>query len=181
MSSSRGGERSSEKWRYKLLKGQCHEIFDFWFFSWISFPQAPEYTIRAVLNFFENSRRCLQLKVHHRCCSGGKWKKSSILWLKIFFEVLIALFWYLWEVELTYRYIFVFKFTLRSQQPDIVPIICRRCRWYQWQICRRCCWYWWCTLICEYLPEFSTNFETVLMVFCSWNKTRSKNLVTLSL
>ncbi len=23
------------------LKGQCHEIFDFWFFSWISFPQAP--------------------------------------------------------------------------------------------------------------------------------------------
>ncbi len=34
-----------------LLKGQCHEIFDFWFFSWISFPQAPEYTIRAVSNF----------------------------------------------------------------------------------------------------------------------------------
>ncbi len=28
-----------------VLKGQCHEIFDFWFFSWISFPQAPEYTI----------------------------------------------------------------------------------------------------------------------------------------
>ncbi len=24
-----------------LLKGQCHEIFDFRFFSWISFPQAP--------------------------------------------------------------------------------------------------------------------------------------------
>ncbi len=34
------------------LKGQCHEIFCFWFFSWISFPQAPEYTIRAVSNFF---------------------------------------------------------------------------------------------------------------------------------
>ncbi len=30
------------------LKGQCHKVFDFWFFSWISFPQAPEYTIRAV-------------------------------------------------------------------------------------------------------------------------------------
>ncbi len=48
------------------LKGQCHEIFCFWFFSWISFPQAPEYTIRAVSNFFENSRRYLQLKVDHR-------------------------------------------------------------------------------------------------------------------
>ncbi len=48
------------------LKGQCHEIFCFWFFSWISFPQAPEYTIRAVSNFFENSRRYSQLKVDHR-------------------------------------------------------------------------------------------------------------------
>ncbi len=29
------------------LKGQCHEIFCFWFFLWISFPPAPEYTIRT--------------------------------------------------------------------------------------------------------------------------------------
>ncbi len=49
------------------LKGQCHETFCFWFFSWISFPQAPEYTITAVSNFFENSRRYSQLKVYHRC------------------------------------------------------------------------------------------------------------------
>jgi hypothetical protein len=48
------------------LKGQCHEIFCFWFFSWSSFPQAPEYTIRAVSNIFENSRRYSQLKVDHR-------------------------------------------------------------------------------------------------------------------
>ncbi len=34
------------------LKGQCHEIFCFWFFSWISFPPAPEYSIRTVFNFF---------------------------------------------------------------------------------------------------------------------------------
>jgi hypothetical protein len=34
------------------------------------------------------------------------------------------LFGHLWQVELTYRYIADFKFTLRSQQPDIVPIIC---------------------------------------------------------
>ncbi len=49
------------------LKGQCHEISRFWFFSWISFPPAPEYSIRTVSNFFENSRRYLQLKVDHRC------------------------------------------------------------------------------------------------------------------
>ncbi len=58
--------------------------------------------------------------------TGGKWKKSSII------KVLIILFGHLWEEELTYRYIFAYKFTLRSQQPDIVPIICRRCHWRQW-------------------------------------------------
>jgi hypothetical protein len=51
----------------------------------------------------------------------GKWKKSSII------KVLIILLGHLWEVELTYRYIFAIKFTSRSQQPDIVPIICHRC------------------------------------------------------
>ncbi len=50
-----------------LLKGQCHDIFRFWFFSSISFPQASEYTITAISNFFENSRRYSRLKVHHRC------------------------------------------------------------------------------------------------------------------
>ncbi len=53
--------------RRQCLKGQCHEIFCFWFFSWISFPQASDYTIRVVSNFFENSRRYPQLKVCHRC------------------------------------------------------------------------------------------------------------------
>ncbi len=47
--------------------------------------------------------------------TGVKWKKSSII------KVLIILFGHLWEVELTHRYIFSFKCTLRSQQPDIVP------------------------------------------------------------
>jgi hypothetical protein len=54
-----------------------------------------------------------------RCTTGivEKWEKSSIL------KVFIILFGHLWEVKLTYRYIFAFKFTLRSQQPDIAPII----------------------------------------------------------
>jgi hypothetical protein len=33
-------------------KGQCHEIFDFRFFSWIRFPPAPEYSIRTISDFF---------------------------------------------------------------------------------------------------------------------------------
>ncbi len=59
------------------LKGQCHEIFCFCFFSWISFPPAPEYTIKTVSNFFENSRRCSQLKV---ClwCRWHRWQMEKI-------------------------------------------------------------------------------------------------------
>jgi hypothetical protein len=34
-----------------LLKG-CNEIFDLRFSTWISSPQASDYTIRAVSNFF---------------------------------------------------------------------------------------------------------------------------------
>ncbi len=48
------------------LKGQCHGIFCFRFFSWIIFPQAPENNIRVVSNFFKDWRRHSQVKVHHR-------------------------------------------------------------------------------------------------------------------
>ncbi len=125
-------------------------------FSWISFSQAPEFNIRVVANFFEISWRYSQLKVHHQCC-WHRWQMEKFSIIK----ALIILFGHLWEVELTYRYIFAFKFTLRCQQPDIVPIICHWCcwhsiiatginntsetggkifcrfRWYRWQIC---CW-----------------------------------------
>jgi hypothetical protein len=55
------------KQSYSCLSWHCPLIFVFWFFSWIGFLQAPEYTIRTVLNFFQNSRRYSQLKVHHWC------------------------------------------------------------------------------------------------------------------
>jgi hypothetical protein len=35
---------------YCWRQGQCHGIFDFKFPTWNSFPQAPDYTIRAVSN-----------------------------------------------------------------------------------------------------------------------------------
>ncbi len=60
-----------------LLKGQCQEIFRFWFFSSISFPPSPKYPIKTVLNFFEHSRRYSQLKVDHRCC-WHRWQMRKI-------------------------------------------------------------------------------------------------------
>jgi hypothetical protein len=79
-----------------------------------------------------------------RCTTSGKWKKSSMR------KVLNIFFGHFWVVELTYGYIFFFKFTLRPEQFDIVPII-----WHRWQIYRWCRRYQWWTLTCEYLREFS--------------------------
>jgi hypothetical protein len=49
-----------------MLKGECQEIFVSGFFH-ESLPQAPENNIRVISNFFKNSRRYSQVKVHHRC------------------------------------------------------------------------------------------------------------------
>ncbi len=62
-----GGKQWEQYQTADNLKGQCHEIFCLWFFSSISFPPAPEYPIRTVSNFFENSRRYSQLNIDQRC------------------------------------------------------------------------------------------------------------------
>ncbi len=55
---------SCVRWCF-ALKGQCHKIFCFRFFSWIIFPQAFEIIIRIISNVFKNFRRYSQVKVHH--------------------------------------------------------------------------------------------------------------------
>ncbi len=51
-------------------------------FSWITFPQAPENNSRVISNFFENSRRYSQVKVHQLCqrhwsqiCHRCQWQR----------------------------------------------------------------------------------------------------------
>ncbi len=84
--------------------------------------------------------------MHQSLTPVCKWKKSSII------KVLIILFGHLWEEELTYRYIFAFKLTLRSQQLDIV-------------LGGRLAAGAVDTLTCEYLRKFSKTFKTVLMEY----------------
>ncbi len=57
----------------RYLKGTVSRDFLLLVFFMNQFPQAPEYTIRAVSNFFENSRRYSQLKVDHRY-QRHRWK-----------------------------------------------------------------------------------------------------------
>jgi hypothetical protein len=49
-----------------LIRHNATRFFTSCFFSWISFPQALEYTIRTASNFFKNSRRFSQFNVHHQ-------------------------------------------------------------------------------------------------------------------
>jgi hypothetical protein len=134
------------------LKRQFHEIFDFWFFSWISFPQASEYTNTAISIFLENSRRYSQLKVHHRC-QQHQWQMEKIfkqknfnnfVWsplggrvniyinfcLQVHFKVSAA-WYYLILLSLTPVAICHWRRWHRRQ-------IYRRYRWHRCQICHRC-------------------------------------------
>ncbi len=119
---------------YVHLKGQCHEIFRFWFFSSISFPQ-PQSIPLGLFRIF--SKICGDIRSSRLTTgvvdTGGKWEKSSIR------KILIILLGHLWIVELTHIYIFAFKFTLMYLQPEINPIVSNRCQrhrrqiWYRWQ------------------------------------------------
>ncbi len=127
------------------LKGQCHEIFCFWFFSWISFPPAPEYSIKTVSNFFENSRRYSQLKVCQKIFNQKNF--NNFVWsplgsrgnmyinfcLQVHFQVSAALYCshYLPPVSMT---------PVANLSPvSLIPVaICHRRRWHRRQICRRC-------------------------------------------
>ncbi len=72
-------------------------------FWWISFPLAPEYSIRT-----ENSRRYLQVKVHHQ------YKRHRYQWhRRQIFHQFRKCCWYWWQ-------------------------ICHRCQRYRQQICHRC-------------------------------------------
>ncbi len=115
---------------YNPFKGQCHEIFCFRFFSWITFPQAPDNNIRIISNFFENSRRYSQVKVHHWCqrhrCQWHRWQIAASIndtggkfatginnaGGKFCHQFPLCC-WHRWQ-------------------------ICHRCQRYQRKICRRC-------------------------------------------
>ncbi len=143
----------------QLIKGQCHEIFDFRFFSWISFPQAPDYPIRAVLNF--NSWRYSQLKVHYRC-QRHQWQMGKFINKKSFN-------YFVWT-PLSSRVYVKIVFFLQ------VHFRCRRPLPYRG-----------CIVTCEYFREFLKKFKMILMLFSgAWRKAMheknlKQNLLTLSL
>ncbi len=130
-----------------FLKGQCHEIFCFWFFSWGSFPQTSDYSIRAVLNFFENSRRYSQLKVCHRC-QRHRWQMkktfkqlnfNNFVWTPLGSRVNININFCL---HVHFKVSAAWYCCHYLPPVSLIPVaICHRRRWHQWKICRRYRWH----------------------------------------
>ncbi len=117
----------------RSLKGQCHEIFCFWFFhdSVSPKPLINDYTNRADSNFFENSRRYLQLKV----CHWSRWHRMQMA--KIF--KLKNFNYFVWS-----RVNIYINFCLQVQFHMSAAWYCtHRCQRHQWQICCSCLWYRW--------------------------------------
>ncbi len=164
------------------LKGQCHEIFFFWFFLWISFPSAPEYPIRTISNFFENSRRYSQVKVHHQCqrhrwpicyrCQRRRWQVATGIndtGGKFAAGVVDTggKWWEQYQAADTLKWIwrqkFIYMVTLlpKGAQTKLLKFFCLKI----FSICHRCRWHRWCTLSREYLREFSKKFEKAVLVY----------------
>ncbi len=149
------------------LKGQCQEIFCFWFFSWIIFPQASDNSFRVISNLFENSRRYLQVKVHD--------------WYQRHLWHIVGTLSDCWHLKV--KIIYMLTLLLKGVQKNVFLIF-----WLKiFFICHRRQRHQWCTLSCEYLREFSKKFKTVLMgILWGWGKTDSwkkpevENLMTMS-
>ncbi len=180
------------------LKGQCHEIFCFWFFSSSVSPQPQSIPLGPFRIFSKICRDILSSRLTTSVVdTGGKWKKSLIR------KILIILLGHLWIVELTYMYIFAFtcvndtggKFAagvidtggnlptvLLTPAANLLAASIvdtggnfatdiNNTSETGGKICQRCRWYRWSTLSCEYLREFSKKFETALMIYSgAWGK-----------
>ncbi len=142
------------------LKGQCHEIFCFWFFSSISFPPAPEYPIWTVSNFFENSRRYSQIKVDHRC-QRHRWQMKKIFNQKNFnnyvgtpldsrgYTYIHVCLQVHFKVSAAWYYSHCLPPVSTTPVANLPPVslipvaICHQCRWHRRQICHRYRWHRW--------------------------------------
>jgi hypothetical protein len=54
---------------HSLVKGTVPQDLGFQVFYMYQFPPSPDFTMRVISNFFENSWRYSQLKVHHHAVS----------------------------------------------------------------------------------------------------------------
>ncbi len=163
----------------------------FWFFSWISFPPAPEYCIRT-FQIFSKSRRDI---CKSRCTTGINDTSGK------FFHQFPYCCWYRWQICRRWQIAtdindtsgkfatsvnntgckqweqlsncWQLKMNLKKKMYLYVNSTTQRCPkeilkifliedfFHLQQLCQRQRW---CTLSCEFLREFLKKFETALMI-----------------
>jgi hypothetical protein len=80
MRNGEGGEQGPNSPSTPSLKGQCHEIFDHWFFSANNPTWAPDSSVKAFWHMASNSRSYSTKWVHHRiqlCKLGSKSHRTA--------------------------------------------------------------------------------------------------------
>ncbi len=131
------------------LKGQCHEIFCFWFLSWISFPPPPSPRVfhKDRFDFFRKfaeifaaqglppvslqMEKIFNQKNFHNFIWSPLGSRGNIyihFCLQVYFQVSAA--WYCSNYLPPVSLIPVASCHRRQ--------ICLRYRWHRWQICHRC-------------------------------------------
>ncbi len=165
------------------------------------FPPSPwVYHFWVFSDFFENSRRYSQLKVHHRY-RWHRWQMQIIFNHRSFNYLVCTPFGSRVNLYIHLCLQVHFKVSAAWYCSQYLPPVASInntsetggksfswcCCWCLWQICRRCRWYRWCTLTCKYIRIFEKiwngpNGDTLgLGETNSWKKPEAKNLMTLSL
>ncbi len=130
----------SKKWIKRTVKGTVPRYFPLQFFSGFFHESVSPKPLSIPLKQFQMFPK-IHRDIRSPSCTtciintSGKWRKSSMR------KVLTVLFVHLWVVELTYRYIFSFKWYcfplfatgINDTIGTIGKIYCRCC-WYRWQM-----------------------------------------------
>ncbi len=126
-----------------VLKGQCHEIFCFRFFSWITFPQAPDNNTRVISNFSK-----IQGDIRKSMCTtgvndtGGKLPPVSMSRVAKCHRYQRHRRQILPPVPLVFLTP-VANLPPLSTTPAAKVANCHRYQRHRWQICHRCSWHQW--------------------------------------
>ncbi len=137
-----------------ILKGQCHEIFCFWFFSLSVSPQPQSIPLRS----FQIFRIFPEI-----FASQGAPPKSTTPAANFSTSFPCVV-----DIDTGGKFATGVNDTGGIQYEQLSSQRCPKEIKHFWRkifsICHRCQRHRWCTLSCEYLREFSKKFETALMV-----------------
>ncbi len=128
---------------FQHLKRKLTRFFASCFFFMNQFPPAPEYPPRTISNFFENSRRYSQVKVHHRYQRHRQHRQQILSLVLLVLLIPVANLPPVWTIpaanllQVSTTPVAIWHRYQRNWQQ-----IWNRCQWHRWQIMGKIsgCW-----------------------------------------